>query len=102
MTPQIAGFVSVDQRGLHLPDDYTDRDGGLVVRTPDLTIDARKFMIDGDGVFPFVKPDLWDDVDPDSDDIRNPQAIPNRVGLKKYGAPLEWYEVRFPDGDDDD
>lgn len=100
MTPQIAGFVRVDQRGLHLPDGYTDLDGGMVVRTPCVTVDAKTFMVDPDGVFPFVKPDRWD-IDPDDDDIRNPQAIPNRVGLKKYGAPIEWYNVHFPDGDGD-
>lgn len=95
--PDIAGIVLVDDQGLHLPEKYQEPGVSFVVRVPTATIDAKSLPMK-EGIFPLVDARHWE-VDQEVE-MRNPRAHPDLVGLKQYGAPIEWYRVVFGDSGD--
>lgn len=93
------GMLKHDGEMLHLPDEYVEYGGGVVIRTPTATVDAESFPFDSvGGTFPFAR-EHWASRDDDTV-LNNPSLAPDKVSIKRYGEEPTIYTVRF-DGDAD-
>ena len=89
------GTLVVDDKGLVLPEKYAETTEGFVARTPTTTIDAKPGTSRGQH-YGMVRIDDWHvNLDGSTVDVRNPDAVDDRVGLKLCGEEQEWYDVEF-------
>lgn len=95
--------IVVSEEGVSLPHRHAAADK-LVIRTPAMTVQS---MFPGDqnvrpNPFPSVGRKEWEDVEPDSEELRNSKCLTSdqnteqfSIGLKIFGREQEWYPVRF-------
>ena len=77
--------------GLELPEGYTGHEGHLVVRTPTSTV---QIMQSGGGALgQYLGSINQRHFDEDAYDLRNPELLPDKVSLKKYGEDAEVFAV---------